>query len=346
MNKEIRQLNKFDYDQYKSMQTGLDDDYMLAVYPSLTDGDNRLFGLFVDEQLVSTAGYSVFANHFIMLGRLRSDVRYRGKNYATEILEYVKALSLQLPEVAFVGANTEKHNLPAQKVLSKIGLPHVTTLYAAQTTDLSPLLSDEDSTVWTKLTDLGRKQNWLAQTYLSDSFSKKVFPFEAYYPFPASEKLFSKELLEKWDFYENDDQTRYVILWEEDKGGHYLHVTYPWDDFTQQKPLWNTVQSYYSKALLENSETTVWIDLTETEAELLPNNHPFELPSPWMLHGVSGEQHRNTSEPKSVDVSLSEAYQSIEFLENELKELENELDEKLEKANEIEHSLKEMDFEN
>ncbi|MFC6464813.1 GNAT family N-acetyltransferase [Marinilactibacillus sp. GCM10026970] len=346
MNKEIRQLNKFDYDQYKSMQTGLEDDYMLTAYPSLTDGDNRLFGLFIDEQLVSTAGYTIFANHFIMLGRLRSDVRFRGKNYATEILQYVKELSLQLPEVVFVGANTEKHNLPAQKVLSKIGLPHVITLYAAQTTDLSLLVSDEDSTVWTKFTDLGRKQNWLAQTYLSDSFSKKIFPFEAYYPFPASEKLFNEELLGKWNFYENEDQSRYVILCEEDKGGHYLHVIYPWDDFTQQKALWNTVQSNYSKTLLENSETIVWIDLTETEAELLPNNHPFELPSPWMLHGVSGEARKNSEYPKSVDASLSEAYRSIEFLENELKELENELDEKIKKANEIEHSLKEMDSNN
>ncbi|MEC6747827.1 GNAT family N-acetyltransferase [Marinilactibacillus sp. XAAS-LB27] len=346
MNKEIRQLNKFDYAQYKTMQTGLEDDYMLAVYPSLTDGDNRLFGLFVDEQLVSTAGYTVFANHFIMLGRLRSDIRFRGKNYATEILQYVKELALQLPEVAFVGANTEKHNLPAQKVLSKIGLPHVTTLYAAQTKDLFPMMSKKDATVWTKLTDLGRKQNWLAQTYLSDSFPKKVFPFEAYYPFPASEKLFSEAVLEKWDFYENEDQTRYVILCEEDKGGHYLHVIYPWDDFTQQKSLWNTVQSYYSEALLKNPETTVWIDLTETEAELLPNNHPFELPSPWMLHGVSSDAHRNSEHPRSVDVSLSEAYQSIEFLENELKELENDLNEKLERANELEHSLKEMDSDN
>lgn len=328
------------------MQTGLEEDYMLAVYPSLTDGDNRLFGLFIDEQLVSTAGYTIFANHFIMLGRLRSDVRFRGKNYATEILQYVKELSLQLPEVAFVGANTEKHNLPAQKVLSKIGLPHVATLYAAQTTDLSSLMSDENSTIWTKLTDLGRKQHWLAQTYLSESFSKKVFPFEAYYPFPASEKLFSEEQLEKWDFYENEDQTRYVILCEEDKGGHYLHVIYPWDDFTQQKSLWNTVQAYYSITLLENPETIIWIDLTETEAELLPSNHPFELPSPWMLHGVSSDAHRNSEHPRSVDVTLSEAYQSIEFLENELKELENDLNEKLERANELEHSLKEIDSDN
>ena len=42
-------------------------------------GENRLFGLFVENKLVSLGGFSIFANEYAMLGRLRSDRSIRGK---------------------------------------------------------------------------------------------------------------------------------------------------------------------------------------------------------------------------------------------------------------------------
>nr|WP_244244702.1 GNAT family N-acetyltransferase [Marinilactibacillus kalidii] len=315
---------------------------MLPIFPSLTDGENRLYGLFVDGQLVSTAGYSVFSHHFVMLGRLRSDKRYRGQNHATTILDYTKQQALQVPNVEFVGANTEKHNKPAQKVLSKIGLPHVVTLYGAKAVDLSSFLSEE-AEEWYLLSDLGRKREWLKRTYLNETFPKKVFPFEAYYPFPISENLFTDALLTKWSFYENKDQTRFVILTEEDKGDHYLHVIYPWRDFIEQPNLWKTIDSFFEAVKETLPDTVIWMDFTNEEAAFLPATHPFELSSPWMLHGISSEATNESIDTASVESKLSEAYRSIDDLEEELAALHTELDQKLNKTTTLEETLSHID---
>lgn len=340
MTKVLRPLSKSDYNMYKSIQTDLEDDYMLNIFPALTDGESRLFGLFVDEQLISTAGYTVFANHFVMLGRLRSDIRFRGQNFGTEILEYAKNQALEIQGVEFVGANTEQHNKPSQKVLKKLGLSPVVSLYGAQTQDLSSLLT-ENAKSWLPLTDSGRKREWLNRTYLNDDFPEKIFPFAAYYPFPASESLFKEETLQSWNFFENKKQSRFLILWEEDKGGHYLHVTYPWDDFMEQPGFWETIDIAYQQAKKNNPDTTIWIDLSEPKASLLPDAHPFVLSSPWMLHGI----YADYEETSTVDLSkeLTEAQISLDQLESELVEIENDLNQKIDQTEELKHSLDELD---
>ncbi|WP_080146874.1 GNAT family N-acetyltransferase [Marinilactibacillus piezotolerans] len=342
MNKQIRPLAKEDFSLYQTMETGLQEDYMLRLFPGLTSGENRLYGLFIDEQLVSTAGYTVFAHHYIMLGRLRSDKRFRGNNYGTEILQYAKDQALQLQDVSFVGANTEAHNHSAQKVLAKIGLPHVITLFAAQTTNLSSLVSSKAAS-WSKIENIGRKLEWLKRTYLNEDFPETIFPFEAYYPFPASEDLFKEETVRNWQFYENASQTRYLILWEEDKGDHYLHITYPWSDFMEQEGFWTTVASVYEGIQRDQPETILWIDLTREEAALLPADHPFELPSPWMLHGVHPDKPAERPDEPDVGETLDKAFESLEFLEQEIQDLEQELNETIQKTDTLKQTLDELD---
>lgn len=347
MTKEIRLLTKSDFNLYKSMQTGLKEDYMLNIYPGLTDDGSRLFGLFIDEQLVSTAGYTVFANHQVMLGRLRSDIRFRGRNYGTEILQYAMEQALALPNVEFVGANTQSDNYSAQKVIKKISMTHLTTLYEGQTQDLSSLISSQnpsaETTSWSKIDDLGRKQEWIKRTYLNEEFPVTIFPFEAYYPFPVSESLFKDELVESWNFYENEDQTRYLILWEEEKDDHYLHVTYPWTDFMEQTGFWETVDEQLSITRRNKPETQMWIDLSEEKIKKLPENHPFDLSFSWLLYGTFNPKDYHEKESENLTTDLSQAYNSLEFLENELKELEVELDKKIEKTENLKQSLDELD---
>lgn len=342
MTKVIRPLSKSDYRLYKFMQTGLEEDYMLDIFPALTDGESRLFGLFIDEQLVSTAGYTIFANHFVMLGRLRSDTRFRGKSYGTEILEYVKNRALDIPDIEFVGANTEAYNTPAQKVLQKIKLPLLTTLYAAQTQDLSSLSTDRIES-WVKVEDLGRKKEWISRTYLNDDFPETIFPFGAYYPFPASDSLFKEDFLKTLNFYENESQSRYLILDEEDKGGNYLylHVIYPWDDFMEQTGFWETIHEQLSNIKNEKPHVVMWMDLTEEKAQKLPESHPLTLPSPWMLHGI----YTNPEKSNYIDLNteLTEAHASLEQLESELAEIENELNQKIEQTEELRQSLDKLD---
>lgn len=283
LKKKIRQLQKEDIVFYENMQTGLEEDYVLRIFPYLVEGKNRLFGLFVNDNLASVAGYTIYADQYAMLGRLRSDVRFRGKSYGTEISNYVKNQVAEHPYINWVGANTEIHNIAAQKVLANIDLPPIITLYAAQAKEID--FQSNQANSWNIITSTKRKKEWLEKTYLNSDFDKPIFPFQAYYPLPVSDKLFEEEYLRTWHFYENAEQTRYLILWEEEKGDYYLHVTYPWNDFDKQVGFWDTIQKAFQEVKIREHDALVWFDLTPEDIDTLPENHPFDLPSPWVLHG-------------------------------------------------------------
>ena len=331
MSVSFRQLTAVDFDLYKNMETGLEDDYMLKVFDRLTTKGNALFGLFEDETLVAVAGYTLFAGEFAMLGRLRSDKRHRQNGYGTKITEYILNEARQTPSVKWIGANTELHNKPAQKVLEKIGLPHVITFYAAQASTLTPLMTGD--TEWTIVDNRHEKRQWIEETYLNPSFEKSVFPYEAYYPFPARPSLFSDEKLDEMDCYINPDGTRVLFMWREVKGTEYLHVVYPWADFNEQPGLFETVDRSFQMLKAENPEALVWMDLTQEEADTLPADHPFDLPSPWMLHGMF---------KKEAD-SIEEANQMMDELEKELSDLNDLLDKNQDRLNTLSEQTNDLD---
>ncbi|MER2063295.1 MAG: GNAT family N-acetyltransferase [Alkalibacterium sp.] len=337
MNEEIRRLTAEDVSYYRNMQTGLSEDYMLWAFHRISEGANYLYGLFIDEQLVALSGFTLFKKHFAMLGRLRTDERYRKNGYGTRIVQYSLEQALTHPEVTWIGANTEQHNKASQAVLRKIGIPPVKLLYAAQAESLNDLIKSDDIR-WKEVIDKTKKTNWLKRTYLNPSFDKKIFPLEAYYPFPASEELFEGSL-DDWRFYENEDGSRYVIVWEEYKGTNYLHVVYPWHDFMEQPGLFKTIQLELEAAQENNSKTKVWWDLSETEAALLPTAHPFDLPSPWILHGLSKEAFLSDD----VSESFERANKLIEGVEEELKSLEQILEKESETLDLLKDSLKEKE---
>lgn len=340
----IRPLSNEDFVLYEKMETGLDDDYMLRVWERISSGEyNRLFGLFADGQLASIAGYTLYAEENAMLGRLRSDVRFRGKSFATKILQHVIQEALKEPKVKWISANTEEHNIPAQKVLKKLGLPHVITLYGALTQNLSSLKNTESKT-WHKIEGIEEKKAWIEETYLNPSFPKTIFPFETHYPFPATPALFQDRFLEEWTFYENEDKTRYFIIWEEFKGNYYLNITYPWQDVAEQPGLWETVDSLYQELKSRHDNSFVWIDLTPEETKMLPEGHPFDLPSPWMLHGKSQEAFP-APEP-SLEQSFQDAQASLEQVEKELNELNHLLDQKSEESDQLLERLKDLEEKN
>lgn len=316
MTLSFRQLTLNDYALYEQMETGLEQDYMLRVFGRLVSENNRLFGMFEQDTLVAVAGYTIFCGEYAMLGRLRSDARYRKQGFGTIITQYILDAALQERGVKWIGANTEQHNIPAQKVLHKLDIPHVTTLYAAQADTLRPLLDGQPC--WTKLTDLDKKREWLEQTYLDPTFEKTVFPYEAYYPFPASAVMFSDEKLSEMVCCVNPANTRAVFLWEEEKGDAYLHVVYPWSDMMNQPGLFDTLSSIFEEKLKRGTSSKIWLDLTEKEAAELPADHPFELPSPWMLHGFFLEDAKKDQLKKAEDLLC--------HLEKEIKELNTQID--------------------
>jgi len=281
MTEYIRQLTKNDYYLYEKMETNLKEDYILKIFDQLTEKPHTLFGLFKGEMLLATAGYTVYAQNYAMIGRFRSDRRFQGKGYGTKILSYTLEQAQRHPNIKWVGGNTERHNKPALTVLKKLGLPPVITLFPAQTIDVSSLTTGEES--WKEIMDLDRKKEWINKTYLNKDFETNIFPYKAYYPFPAEPSLFSN-WLNHVHFFEKQDHSRYLILWKETADKDYLHVSYPWLDFMKQPGFFETLDCKLKEARSENR--TLWIDLTDTEVRTLPAQHPFRLPSPWILHGM------------------------------------------------------------
>ncbi|WP_042220578.1 GNAT family N-acetyltransferase [Oceanobacillus manasiensis] len=278
----IRRLTKEDFHHAEAMDTGIEDDYVLRIFNRLIDGSNTLFGLFNQDQLVSIAGYSIYAGHYAMLGRLRSDVRYRGRDFSTILMKHLISEVFKDQEIKWIGANTQEDNIAGRRVLEKAGLhPHI-TIHGATTKNLSRLESGAQP--WNKVHKLERKRELIEMGYLK---GPSIFPYQCYYPFPASWELFTDENLLEWSFYENEMQDRFLITKEDQKKWHYLHVIYPWEDLHQQEGLWETITHGYKQLTKKTGEDTyVWMDLTKQEVANLPSNHPFTLPSPWILFGT------------------------------------------------------------
>ncbi|MFA9555746.1 GNAT family N-acetyltransferase [Evansella sp. AB-rgal1] len=275
-------LNSDDYPQLEAMQTGIENDYVERIFHRLTSGNHRLYGLFLDNQMISMGGYSIFEERYAMLGRLRSDRRFRGNNYATKLIAHIINEAFQVNGIKWVGANTQEENKPARRVVEKLELTPLATLHGAVTKDLSSL--ESKAKPWNRITSHERKKQWLKEVYIRRT---AIFPYEVYYSFPATKDLFKDEEVQKWSFYENATQNRVLITKYDQKKNHYLHAVYPWSDITSQSGLWETISNDYHELKEQTgADTYIWMDLTKEEVQLLPKNHNFELPSPWMLYGI------------------------------------------------------------
>lgn len=282
MKQTIRQLTGEDIHALQAMQTGIDDDYVIRVFDRISHGHNRLFGLFQDGQLASIGGYTIFSGSYVMLGRMRSDLRFRGLNLSTRLMAHVRNAALEHEGIRFIGANTEEINIPAQRVLENIGLAKQSVLVAATAPHVSGL--ESGAAPWRKVESSEEKMRWLQKVYIRPG---RIFPFECYYPFPATPELFSQHLLVEWDFFENPAQDRIVIAKHDVKKYDFLHTLYPWDDLLEQPGLWETLRAPLEAIRTKSQEGTfIWIDLTHEQVHKLPAGHPFDLSSPWFLYGT------------------------------------------------------------
>lgn len=285
MDKVIRQLTGEDLPHLATMETGIEEDYVIRVFERISSGNNRLYGLFWNGQLVSVGGYSIFAKRYAMLGRMRSDLRFRGNALSTTLMSAVMEEAFKLEDIEWVGANTQEENSSARRVLQKIGMTEHSMTHGAITKNVSML--ETGAAFWREVQSLEHKKQWTNRLYVEP---ETVFPYECYYPFPASVDLFTDDNLKEWTFYENETATRVLILKQDIKKHHYLQAIYPWDDFTEQPGLWETISSAYRKMSAEvEEESYIWMDLTKEQAQSLPDGHSFKLPSPWILYGISRE---------------------------------------------------------
>lgn len=282
----IRPLNLEDYPYLEAMETGIQVDYVVRIFGQLLNGRNRLYGLFWENRLVSVCGWTLFGKSYAMIGRIRSDSRYRGKDFATQLTRFVLNEATKNEQIKWIGANTQEKNLPARRILEKIGLNVYAVNYGATAKDISML--ENRNPPWQEVSDLARKKGWIEQLYIKTG---AVFPSECYYSFPASADLFSDEELNEWSFYENETAARVVITKKDFKKHDFLQAIYPWDDVMEHQGLWETISAAYQRLASEaQGECLIWMDLTKQAANSLPANHPFTLSSPWMLYGMPAKK--------------------------------------------------------
>ncbi|MEF3331201.1 N-acetyltransferase [Oceanobacillus oncorhynchi] len=289
MNTYIRQLLPSDKILMENMQTEIEDDYIIRIFEILCTGNHVLFGLFYNNQLVSTAGYSVFASAYAMLGRLRSDIRYQGNRYSNRITKYVLDQAFQNKDVEWAGANTQAHNAPAQKVLNRIDLEKQTEFYGCIAKTLDGISGAEET--WREITQTDEKLKLLNTYHVHEN---TFFPLECYYPFPSSPKLFQEDQIKSWRFFQENGHPP-LITKKNIKKEVYLHAIYPYKDLFQRRGLWNTIAKAQHALQIQHPDKKVhvWIDIPAAIIDQLPNAHPFELDSPWLLYGIDREAWAN-----------------------------------------------------
>ncbi|SEO49441.1 Acetyltransferase (GNAT) family protein [Amphibacillus marinus] len=278
---EIRQLTEQDLPKYQAMQTGIADDYIIAVYKRLvTPPENALYGMFINNQLITVAGYTIFPGGNAMLGRLRSDLRFQGRGYATLLLKQIIEELSGIPTVKWLGGYTNMANKAAQRVLNKLAFSPVKSYYSL------PLINrtaagNRPGQPWDEITALPVKRDILANL-ANDALD--IYHYECYYPFPYSHSLISDHKLGATRVFSNTANNRWLFISNDFKGESYAHIHYFWDDHFTQAGLFETIDLYLRE---EHEQQTPWFDFTINGFKEIPNQHAFDLLDGWILYGYS-----------------------------------------------------------
>lgn len=277
---KIKQLTGEDFELYQNMETGLEDDYMLRAFERLTTPpEHYLYGLIKDNQLVTIAGFSMFPGGYAMLGRLRSDKRFRGSGHATYLIEQLIDLLKKSSDINWFGGYTNINNLPARQILKKLGIPKLKKYYSFPLVE-PDLLEATRGNIWSSISEITEKRQVLEQ------LSKDVltiYPLECYYPFPYRQELITDQKLAETRFYHNDRENRWLLISDDIKGAAYAQVRYFWDDYFTQPGLFETVVSDLKRS---DQPQQAWFDFTTEAFAKIPNKQAFEVQDGWILYGM------------------------------------------------------------
>lgn len=277
----VKPLTIEDYTALKEMETGIEDDYVVRIFDRLVTSDSHeLFGLFQHGHMLAVGGYSLFGqDKFAMLGRLRSDRRFHMKGHATELLKPVVDQLNKDPRVSWIGANTHLGNLPARRVLEKLEINQGPIIHYLTLKRPDLLTGHTPGAVWKPVHTLKRKRSLLNS--LQEN-ALETFPYECYYPFPFDEALFTDDYLQACSFFENDDQSRFVIIKNDTKKYDYSHVKYFWDDHYNQPGFFETILDHW-----KNNPDNVgcWIDFSDQGFKNIPELTAYDVQEPWILYG-------------------------------------------------------------
>jgi hypothetical protein len=271
----IRKLTIEDRQQVEMMDTGIEGDYVLLIFNRLIEHDD-LFGLFINDSLVSIAGLTVFGNGYAVLGRLRTDIKFRGNGYATKLLLYLDNYAQDQKHIKWIGLATEGKNKPVRKICKELSLSQVSEYFSclietAVLKNIGPIRTGD----WEEITCFHEIRKIIIENSQQEH-PLNMFPYECYYPLPFERNVFTDDYLSKCKVFIKKD--RFVIFMPDEKDRSYLHMKYVCDDIHEQEDLLSIAATL---ALATNR--TLWIDMPNKSAKNL--NNLFSDKKRWCMYG-------------------------------------------------------------
>lgn len=252
------------------MKTNIHNDYILRIFPRLVEQES-LLGYFENDRLIGIAGLTVFENEIGILGRLRTDVTYRGRGIATSLMKELIQNAYMSDSMKWVGYATEMDNTPANELSKNVNMSIKSKLVSARVRP-GEIAGMDDRLVFKSMTDPLMKRSELINSFEESKFS--FFPYEIYYPLPYIPSL-SNLYMEKLEMYSSGGGS--FFLMRDEKGDSYLHVKLFNAHLLTSKPMWNIINK-----IANDEGRTIWIDLPKEHADLL--EEPFQK-TVWHLIG-------------------------------------------------------------
>lgn len=279
----IRELTIDDYRAVLNMQTGIEDDYVLRIFPQLIENPAQtLFGLITAEGIAAVAGVYRLPNGNGILGRLRSDIRFHSKGNATALLQHIIASCEQDPMMNWIGAITRKSNLPAQRVLDKLNIQQesafISLLMEAPEKFVVP-----SAAPWELIEGTDRKRAVIEQAAVDAKAA--FYPYEAYFPIPYASAILEDDYINNLAVFRDPDSSRIMAIQEDYKGRHIAQIQYLWPDVFQQDGLWTAVFNYLSQS---DKQLTPQLDVSPETASSIPtvfSGSFAEDDDPWLIYG-------------------------------------------------------------
>ncbi|PAE15193.1 hypothetical protein CHH91_15755 [Virgibacillus sp. 7505] len=279
----IRQLTINDYRAVLNMQTGIEDDYVLRIFPQLIENPAQtLFGLETEEGIAALAGVYRLPNGNGILGRLRSDIRFHSRGNATALLQHIIAFCENDPTMNWVGAITRKSNLPAQRVLDKLHI-HAESSFISLLMEAPEKFVSPSAAPWELIEGTENKRAAIEQAAVDTKAA--FYPFEAYFPIPYASAILEDAYIEKLAVFRDPDSSRVMAIQEDHKGMDIAQIQYLWPDVFQQDGLWAAVFNYLKQS---DKPLVPQLDVSSENASSIPaafSGSFMEDDDPWLIYG-------------------------------------------------------------
>lgn len=281
---QIRRLRTEDFSTVQEMETGIENDYVVHIFPQSVNRE-ATFGLFVDGKLAVIAAYTIFGGHYAVLGRLRTDLRYRGRGFATRLLSELCRIVDAAEQIHWVGLATELKNTPVHHIAKKLSMDRLSVYYSCVTghQNVKHLAGSGsgDSREWA-LVDSNQEKRVLLNTVTPENNPLGIFPYECYYSLPYEETLWHDAYLSRCVFQKK--HADFVVLMPDEKGAAYLHVKYFGKNIFSESGLWRSILTEAEKTGRE-----IWIDLPYPDG-LPAEKAGFFRTTSWVCYGRRSPQ--------------------------------------------------------